>query len=119
MGMRTGAPQTALEAAGWRRLPFTSWPWRSLGYLLVTLPARYTDPAAWRETSYAILLASLVPVLCAAALLAVLLAGVLIASPFMVAAGLGPISLLVGQVSTVRQAVPYVIVGIALLPLLP
>src|SRR5207247_6245756 len=83
------------------------------------LRTRYTDPAAWRETSYAILLASLVPVLCAAALLAVLLAGVLIASPFMVAAGLGPIALLVGQVSTVRQAVPYVIVGIALPPLLP
>ena len=204
MGMRTGAPQTALEAVGWRRLPFTGWPWRSLGYLLVTLPAalvaaaglavpavpwlvlaagglpvgtivalvllgaalvaalgplialpvavpgrwrlrmvdarptgsgprkrppaggaaawlrtRYTDPAAWRETSYAILLATLVPVLCVAALLAMLLAGVLIASPFMVAAGLGPIALVVGQVSTVSQAVPYVIVGIALLPLLP
>jgi signal transduction histidine kinase len=204
MGMRTGAPQTALEAVAWRRLPFTSWPWRSVGYLLVTLPAalvaavglavpavpwlvlatggfqaativalvllgaalvaalgpliaipvlvpgrwrlrmvdarpagssrrkraaaagpaawlrtRYTDPAAWRETSYVILLASVVPALCAAALLAMLVAGVLIASPFLVAAGVGPIALIVGQISTVPQAVPYVIVGIALLPLLP
>jgi hypothetical protein len=38
MGMRTGAPQTALEAVTWRRLLVSSWPWRSAGYLLTTLP---------------------------------------------------------------------------------
>jgi signal transduction histidine kinase len=32
-------PQTALEAAAWRRLPVSGWPWRSLGYLLATLHA--------------------------------------------------------------------------------
>jgi signal transduction histidine kinase len=32
-------PQTALEALAWRRLPVSGWPWRSLGYLLYTLPA--------------------------------------------------------------------------------
>ena len=32
-------PQTALEAVAWRRLPVSGWPWRSLGYLLATLPA--------------------------------------------------------------------------------
>jgi signal transduction histidine kinase len=32
-------PQTALEAVAWRRLPVSGWPWRSLGYLLVTVPA--------------------------------------------------------------------------------
>ena len=36
--MRTGTPQTALEAVTWRRLLVSSWPWRSAGYLLTTLP---------------------------------------------------------------------------------
>ncbi|WP_432830754.1 sensor histidine kinase [Dactylosporangium sp. CA-092794] len=36
--MRTGKPQTALEALAWRRLLVSSWPWRSAGYLLTTLP---------------------------------------------------------------------------------
>jgi signal transduction histidine kinase len=38
MNMRTGNPQTALEAITWRRLLISSWPWRSAGYLLTTLP---------------------------------------------------------------------------------
>jgi hypothetical protein len=37
--MRTGTPRTALEAAAWRRLLISGWPWRSAGYLLATLPA--------------------------------------------------------------------------------
>src|SRR6266536_2416763 len=37
--MRTGTPQTALEAVTWRRLLISSWPWRSAGYVLVSLPA--------------------------------------------------------------------------------
>jgi signal transduction histidine kinase len=36
--VRTGIPQTALEAVTWRRLLISSWPWRSAGYLLTTLP---------------------------------------------------------------------------------
>jgi signal transduction histidine kinase len=36
--MRTGSPQTALQAVTWRRLLISSWPWRSAGYLLTTLP---------------------------------------------------------------------------------
>jgi len=83
------------------------------------LRARYTDPVAWRETGYALLLATVVPALCAAALVAVLLAGVLITSPVIVSVGGGPVALIVGQVYTVRQSVPYVIVGVATLPLLP
>jgi signal transduction histidine kinase len=38
MSMRTGNPQTALEAVTWRRLLVSSWPWRSAGYLLTTVP---------------------------------------------------------------------------------
>jgi len=39
MSMRTGSPRTALEALARRRLLVSSWPWRSAGYLLTTLPA--------------------------------------------------------------------------------
>jgi signal transduction histidine kinase len=38
MSMRTSNPQTAMEAVTWRRLLVSSWPWRSAGYLLTTLP---------------------------------------------------------------------------------
>lgn len=38
MGMRTGEHRTALSVLTWRRLPVSSWPWRSAGYLLTTLP---------------------------------------------------------------------------------
>lgn len=204
MAMRTGVPRTALEAAAWRRLPITAWPWRSLAYLLVTvlvaleagvalavpavpwlvlaaggfqagaiialvllgavlvaalgpliaipvaasarwrlhivderpahratrrhtasagpaawLRARYSDPVAWRETGYTCLLATVVAALCATALLGIILAAVLVASPVIVAAGGGPIALIVGQVYTVRQSVPYVIAGAVAVPLVP
>jgi signal transduction histidine kinase len=206
--MRTSAPQTALEAVTWPRLLISSWPWRSAGYVLVSLPvamvaaaglaipavpwlmlaaggyqpgvivllvllggagvaalgpliavpvtaagrwrlrladtrppapgrpgtaaatgpgswlrARYADPAAWRETAYACLLATVVPALCTGALAAVLLSGTLIISPFLVMAqqpgGGAPVELAVGQASTAGQAVPFMIAGIAMLPLVP
>jgi signal transduction histidine kinase len=208
IGMRTSAPQTALEAVTWRRLLISRWPWRSAGYLLVSLPAaavaaaglaipaapwlmlaaggyqagvivllvllggvlvaalgpliavpvavagrwrlrladirpsgpgrpgtaaaagpgswlraRYADPAAWRETAYACLLATVVPVLCTGALAALLLSGTLVVSPFLVMAqqpGEGaPVELAIGQASTVGQAMPYMIAGIVMLPLVP
>lgn len=205
--MRTATPQTALEAVTWRRLLISSWPWRSAGYLLVTLPvaavaaaalaipavpwlmvaaggyqvgvvvllillggmlfaalgpliavpvgalgrwrlrvadtrppspvhrrtaasagqgswlrARYTDPQAWREAGYACLLATVVPALSLAALGSLLLSGILIASPFLVMGqqpGSAPVAVGVGHASTVGQAVPYMIAGIVLLPLVP
>ena len=83
------------------------------------LRARYTDPVAWRETGYTCLLATVVPVACTAALVAALLVWVLIASPVIVGLGGGPVALAVGQVYTVRQSVPYVLVGVAVLPLVP
>ena len=33
------SPQTPLEALAGRRLPVSGWPWRSLGYVLATLPS--------------------------------------------------------------------------------
>ena len=71
---------------------------------------------------YAVLLATVAPVLSAAALFAVPLAAVLIASPFLVLAqqpGSSPVALVFGTVATVGQAVPYAIVGVLVLPLLP
>jgi signal transduction histidine kinase len=205
--MRPSDPQTALKALTWRRLLISSWPWRSAGYVLISLPvaavataglaipavpwlmlaaggyqpgvivllvllggvliaalgplvaipvavlgrwrlrmagtrppspgrrktataagprswlrARYADPAAWRETGYACLLATVVPALCVAALSSLLLSGMLIASPLLVMAqqpGSAPVTLAIGQASTVRQAVPYMIIGIVMLPLVP
>jgi signal transduction histidine kinase len=46
MSMRTGNPQTALEAVTWRRLLVSSWPWRSAGYLLTTVPVALAAAAA-------------------------------------------------------------------------
>jgi signal transduction histidine kinase len=207
MSMRTSDPQTALEAVIWRRLLVSSWPWRSAGYLLTTLPlalpafaglaipwlvlvarlaagdyqvgmivvlillgaaliaalgpliamplaaverrrlrmvdtrpvgsgrrktaiagpvswlrARYTEPATWREVGYACLLATVAPVLSIAALLAAPLVGSFITSPFLVLAqrpGGGPVALGFGQVTTVGQALPYAIIGVLLLPVVP
>ncbi|MGE5132865.1 MAG: sensor domain-containing protein [Gemmatimonadota bacterium] len=198
-------PRTALEALTWRRLLASSWPWRSAGYLLATLPvalvaaallavpavpwlvlaaggypvgvvvllvllgaaliagagpliavpvaslarrrlhladtrplgsaarrdtaaggavpwlrARYTDPAAWRQTGYVCLLATVVPVLSIAALLAAPAAAAFIASPFLVLAqqpGGSPVALGFGHVATVPQTLPYLIGGLVLLPL--
>jgi signal transduction histidine kinase len=205
--MGTGKPRTALEAVTWRRLLVSSWPWRSAGYLLTTLPvalaafaglaipwlllaarvaagddqiavivvllllgaglvgavgpllamplaelerrrlrmvdprpvasahrstepatarsrlrARYSEPATWREVGYACLLATVAPALSIAALLAAALTASFIASPFLVLAqqpGSDPVALGFGEVATVRQALPYAIAGLLLLPVVP
>jgi signal transduction histidine kinase len=86
------------------------------------LRARYLNPAAWRELGYACLLATVVPVLSLAALLALPLAGLFIAGPFLVLAQQphsSPVALGFGTVSTVGQTVPYLLAGLAMLPLVP
>lgn len=103
---RRPAPIRAVPAEGFAGDGVAAW-----------LRARYTEPAAWRETGYACLLASVVPALCAAALLFALLAGVFTVSPAIVSAGGGPVALAVTQVSTARQAVPYVFAGLLMVPL--
>ena len=82
------------------------------------LRARYTDPAAWRQTGYACLLATVVPGLAVAALLAAPLAVAFIASPFLVLVqqpGSSPVALF-GHLATVPQTLPYVAAGLVLLP---
>ncbi len=83
------------------------------------LRARYTDPAAWRQTGYACLLATVIPALSVAVLLAAPLAVAFIASPFLVMAqqpGSAPVALGFGHVATVAQALPYLLAGLVLLP---
>ena len=195
-------PQTALEALAWPRLPVSRWPWRSLGYLLVTLhaallaaallavpavpwlvlaggrfqegtvallvllglvlvaalgpliavpaaatarwrlaivdrrpvehvqrmpgagglrawlQARYADPAAWRETGYACLLATVVPTLSLAALLTLIVAAGAISAPVIVSYG-GLITIHGRQISTVPQSVPLFLAGLVLLAAWP
>ena len=217
--MRTGTPQTALQAVAWPRLLVSGWPWRSAGYLLTNLPlavaalaglavpavpwlvlaarleagsyqagpivllallgavlipafgpliavplaglerrrlrmvdtravgpvhrtaaadgpahrtaadgpvswlrARYAESATWREVGYACLLATVAPALTLAALFAVLLAGILVASPFLVMAqspGSAPVALGFGHAATVSQALPYAVAGVLLFPVAP
>jgi signal transduction histidine kinase len=84
--------------------------------------ARYAESATWREVGYACLLATVVPVLSIAALLAAPLVVSFIASPFLVLAqrpGSAPVALAVGKVATVEQTLPYVIAGVVLLPVVP
>jgi signal transduction histidine kinase len=101
---RPGRPETAAGgAAAWLR-------------------ARYAEPGTWRELGYGCLLATVIPALTLAALLAVLLTGVLVASPVLVLAqqpGGAPVTLAFGQATTVGQTLPYTVAGLLLLPVLP
>ena len=81
------------------------------------LRARYTDPAAWRETGYAYLLATVVPALSAAVVVAMLMAGIFIVSPLVIGLGGGEISLGFTNATTVLQAVPFAFAGLVLLAL--
>jgi signal transduction histidine kinase len=194
-------PQTALEAVARRRLPVSGWPWRSLAYLLATLPsglfaaallavpaapwlvlaggrirgvaillmillgvvliaalapliaipvtatarwrlaivdrrpadrarrvpgtdgmagwlrARYADPAAWRETAYACLLATVVPALSFAMVLVVVVAGAFVLSPVIIGWWGGTITAGPLHATTVPQAVPFAFAGLVLLTL--
>ncbi|MET8307107.1 sensor domain-containing protein [Micromonospora sp. NPDC005173] len=83
---------------------------------------RYTDPATWREVGYACLLATVAPVLSIAALLTLPWAVVSIVSPLIVLAqqpGGDPVALGFGTAATVEQTVPYTVMGVLVLPLIP
>jgi signal transduction histidine kinase len=89
------------------------------GAVVSWLQARYADAAAWRQTGYACLLATVIPVLSVAALLAAPMAVAFIASPFLVLAqqpGSPPVTLGFGHFATVPQTLPYLIAGLVLLP---
>jgi hypothetical protein len=96
--------------SGHRRVPDPGlWPW---------LRTRYTEAATWRALAYAGLLVTVAPVLYVVGFLLVMLIGVMAASPLLVGDG-GEVSLGFGQVTTVEEALPYALAGIALLPAVP
>jgi signal transduction histidine kinase len=80
---------------------------------------RYTEPATWLALGYAALLATVALALSGAALALLLLIGVLIAAPLLVASGEGAVSIGVTQVATVGEALPYTLLGLVLLVVVP
>ncbi|GAA0485514.1 histidine kinase [Paractinoplanes deccanensis] len=121
LGPLVAVPAAALER---RRLRLTdNRPTRSghrpapadpVGWIRV----RYREPATWRALCYAILLVGAVPVWYGAVLILLVVIAVSLASPFLVD-GDGPVSLGVGTVATVGDALPYALFGLALLPAVP
>ncbi|WP_328822479.1 sensor histidine kinase [Micromonospora rubida] len=83
------------------------------------LRSRYADPAAWRESADLALLVTVVPVLYTAVAVVLLLIGVLVAAPALVAGSDRPVSLGIGTASTVGQAIPYALVGLLAAPAAP
>ena len=82
------------------------------------LRTRYTERATWYEVGHTWLLATVIPVLYFAVLSPLIVMGASIASPFLVDDS-APISLGPAHVSTVEEAVPYALAGVALLPAVP
>jgi signal transduction histidine kinase len=90
--------------------PVASQPFRGLA-------ARYTSAAAWREVGYAFWLGGIVPILYWTFALLALLDVTLIASPWL-AGGADRIIVVWTTVDTPRQAVPYAILGVLVIPVL-
>jgi signal transduction histidine kinase len=82
------------------------------------LRVRYTEAATWRELGYTVLMAGAVPIWYGAVLILLVLIGVAVTSPFLVDAH-NPISLGIARVTTVSEALPYALFGVALLPAVP
>ncbi|GAB4052803.1 sensor histidine kinase [Catellatospora paridis] len=85
--------------------------------------ARYAAPAAWRELLFLVLLATVAPLAYATLAFAVFTVGILIISPLLVVkdgkdlAGVAnAITLGPWQITTPAQAIPYVLLGLVLLP---
>jgi signal transduction histidine kinase len=76
---------------------------------------RLAEAATWREVAYTAILAAVVPVAYAALALLAALDVALVASPWLASAG--PVSLGLVEVNTAGQAVPYAVLGVAVLPL--
>ncbi|MFD0968970.1 sensor histidine kinase [Plantactinospora endophytica] len=97
--------------SGHRPLPAPDpWSW---------LRTRYAEPATWLALLHTVLLATVGLLLSTAALVLLLLVGVLIASPLLVPADGTPISIGLAEITTAAQAVPYALLGLVLLAVSP
>jgi len=85
---------------------------------LAWIRVRYSEPATWREVLYSALLALLVPAGYLAAAVLVLLDLLMIFSPLMAALHLGAWQLGTFTVTSMEQAIPLCLLGVAGLPLL-
>jgi signal transduction histidine kinase len=83
------------------------------------LRARFREPGTVRDLIYALLLATVLPVLYLPVGLAVLVVVALLTSPLAVAGAHEPVTLGLVSVHTVGQSIPYAILGLVLLPALP
>jgi signal transduction histidine kinase len=82
----------------------------------IPLRHRYTSPAAWRETGYLVVVAlSALP--SAVLAMAFALTALLILSPLVVTPG-EPLALGFGEARTAAQALPFAVLGVALVPVL-
>lgn len=81
------------------------------------LGARYTGAAAWRETAYLCFLAAVVPAGYAMFALLALVDVALLAGPWLAGGG-ERITLLAATIDTPRQAVPYAVLALLLVPVL-
>ncbi|MEV0327923.1 sensor domain-containing protein [Micromonospora echinospora] len=91
--------------------------WLVPGQLLRSLAARYTSAAAWREVAYTFWLGGAVPVAYWMVTLLALIDAMLIASPWLVRDA-NDVIVLWTTVDTPRQAVPYAIGALLLVPVL-
>ncbi|MEV4348602.1 sensor domain-containing protein [Actinoplanes sp. NPDC049596] len=122
LGPLVAVPAAALER---RRLRLVDTrPTRSghrpapVGEPLTWLRVRYAEAATWRELCYAILLAAAVPVWYGAVLILLVVIATAVSAPFLVS-DRDPVSLGFGTVTTVSEALPYALFGVALLPGVP
>lgn len=120
LGPLVALPVAALER---RRLPLVdsrpveSGHRRSAPGLAAWLRTRYTEAATWREVGYAALLSTVVPVGYGIVLIVLASVAACLATPALV--GDGPVALGAGQVTTVRESLPYVLAGLVALPAVP
>ncbi|WP_144126911.1 sensor histidine kinase [Catellatospora sichuanensis] len=89
------------------------------------LGARYAEPASWRELLYLLLLATVAPLAYGLLAFATFVVGILVISPLLVLKdgkgidGIGDtVTLGPWQITTPAQTIPYVLLGLALLPVL-
>jgi signal transduction histidine kinase len=83
------------------------------------LRVRLAEAATWREVAYAAFVAAIVPVAYVGLLLLLVVDVALLLGPWLAGNDAGRVSVGVAQVTSARQAIPYAVLGVVLLPLWP
>ncbi|MFG2002044.1 sensor histidine kinase [Spirillospora sp. NPDC048911] len=80
---------------------------------------RYTEPATWRELGYALLLATVAPVLACVLALTLLVLTMFLLSPLLVLGSDRPLALGMGKAATFGEALPYAAAAVVVIAVLP